>query len=200
MQALFTRVLPRLSEVEEDSYAHRNLLPRIHLAIRRSDVLDFQHIEVLASNVEKSSLLPDLAYQDPRIRPADRQRERLAFMSEEEDFRPGRRAEDQLYVLEGPRRNVQATQRRPTVGRSNPPASPSGIQTRANPAVALVPPTNPFASDVAAGASRPAPVCWKCRKSGHQHSDCPQPRSRFLHAGLESRQVVRFTRSFCYLV
>ena len=139
MQALFTRVVPRLSEVEEVSYAHRNLLPRIHLAIRRSDVLDFQHLEVLASSVEKShrvargyrppptperSLLPDLAYHEPRGRAADKQRDRLAFMEEEEEFFPHRRVADEVYVMEESRNNTQASRHRPPASRTSPAVTP----------------------------------------------------------------------------
>ena len=137
MQALFTREVSQLNEVEEVSYALRNLLPRIHLAIRRSDVIDFQHLQVLALNVVKShrvargyrpppnperSLLPDLAYHEQRGRATDRQRDRIASMAEDEGFYPRRKLADAIYVLEESRNDIQAVKQKPTARRPRPAA------------------------------------------------------------------------------
>ena len=89
MTSLFDRVIPGLFEWEEVSYAHRNLLPRLHLAVHRADVLEFVHLEVLATAAEKNyrvdgsfrppppadrSLIPNLAYRDVCVRAQDRRR------------------------------------------------------------------------------------------------------------------------------
>ena len=80
MRALVDKLKPCMSESEEVSYAHRNLLPRLHLAIHRNEIEDYVHLEHLANVAQKSyrvarsykpppvperSLLPDLAYKDP---------------------------------------------------------------------------------------------------------------------------------------
>ena len=81
MRAIFDRLIPRLPPSEEVSYAHRNLLPRLHLNIRRADVVDFVHLELLEMVAEKNytvarnyrppppperSLFPELAYREPK--------------------------------------------------------------------------------------------------------------------------------------
>ena len=87
MRVMFDKLNPRMSEAEEVSYAHRNMLPRLHLAVQRNDIEDFTHLEYLANAAQKSyrvarsykpppvperSLLPDLAYKDPNYRKPDR--------------------------------------------------------------------------------------------------------------------------------
>ena len=88
MRVMFDRLNPRMTESEEISYAHRNLIPRLHLAINRNDINDFTHLEYLANTAQKSyriarsykppptperSLLPDLAYKDPKNKRTDKQ-------------------------------------------------------------------------------------------------------------------------------
>lgn len=95
MLALFDRVSPRLSESDEISYAHRNLLPRLHLTIQRSTIRSYAQLETVAVAAEKAfrvarafrppprperSLLPDLAYRDPTPKPPQRRRDMLNLM------------------------------------------------------------------------------------------------------------------------
>ena len=98
---MFDRLIPRLRTYEEASYAHRNLLPRLHLNILRADVVDFVHLELLAIAAEKSyrvarnytppppperSLLPEPAYGEPQLQRSDRRParrpKRIAMMGE----------------------------------------------------------------------------------------------------------------------
>ena len=54
MIALFDRLERRITEAEELSYAHRNLLPRLQLAIPRGGAVDLGHLEQLAVEAEKT--------------------------------------------------------------------------------------------------------------------------------------------------
>ena len=117
MRVMFDKLTPRMSEAEEISYAHRNLLPRLHLAISRDEIDDFTHLEHLANVAQKSyrvarsykppptperSLLPDLAYRDPRtrrtVKPHDVRTERLAFLEENEESPPLDEPVDLAYL------------------------------------------------------------------------------------------------------
>ena len=86
MIALFDRLEPRMTEAEELSYAHRNLLPRLQLVIPRGGAVNLTYLEQLAVSAEKTyrvakaykppptperSLLPNLAYRKPRGRNRD---------------------------------------------------------------------------------------------------------------------------------
>ena len=86
MIALFDRLEPRMTEADELSYAHRNLLLRLQLAIPRGGAVNLTYLEQLAVSVEKTyrvakaykppptterSLLPNLAYREPRGRNRD---------------------------------------------------------------------------------------------------------------------------------
>ena len=91
---MFDKLTSPLTESEEISYAHRNLLPRLHLAIHRADARSFAQPEYLAMNAEKGNRVTK-AHRPP------------------------------------PNRNSQT------------------------------------------------PLCWNCRKGGHRHSNCPEPRTKF---------------------
>ena len=101
MRTMFDKLIPPMSEAEEISYAHRNLLPRLHLAINRNEIDDFTHLEYLANAAQKSyrvarsykpppspehSLLSDLAYKDSKsrktTRPFNTKTERLTLLEE----------------------------------------------------------------------------------------------------------------------
>ena len=103
MRAMFDTLISRLPTSEDVSYAHRNLLPRLHLNIRRADVVDFVRLELLAMAAVKSyrvarnyrppppperSLLSDLAYRERKLQSSDRRparrTERIALFSKEE--------------------------------------------------------------------------------------------------------------------
>ena len=53
MRVMFDKLTPRMSEAEEISYTHRNLLPRLHLAISRDEIDNFTHLEHLANVAQK---------------------------------------------------------------------------------------------------------------------------------------------------
>lgn len=93
MRALFDRLSPPWSNTEQLDYAHRNMLPRLQIAVRRDDVRDLEALEILATRAESSyeaahryrppptpekSLFPDLAYKAPKT-PARTSRDRGAI-------------------------------------------------------------------------------------------------------------------------
>ena len=113
MKAMFDKLTPPLTESEEISYAHRNLLPRIHLAIHRADARSFEQLEYLAMNAEKGyrvakayrppptpdrSLLPELAYYEPRSSGSDRRRETVAMTNERVEYSAYDGPVDELYL------------------------------------------------------------------------------------------------------
>lgn len=84
IRALFERLNPPWSLEEQLNYAHRNMLPRLQIAVHRRDIYDFYSLENLATRVERSydavnhyqappspeqSIFPDLAYRPPRKSP-----------------------------------------------------------------------------------------------------------------------------------
>ena len=97
MRVMFDKLSPPLSESEEISYAHRNLLPRLHLALHRADARSFPQLKYLPMNAEKGywiakayrpppnpdrSFIPELAYHEPTNRGVERRREVMAMMDE----------------------------------------------------------------------------------------------------------------------
>ncbi|KAL6419699.1 hypothetical protein ACFW04_011264 [Cataglyphis niger] len=90
LRAMYDRLSPPWSAAEQISYALRNMLPRLQIAMRREEVDDLDALEDLATRIEAShqlaqryrapptpdkSLFPDLAYRSPHCmnRPARRQ-------------------------------------------------------------------------------------------------------------------------------
>lgn len=87
---MFDRLIPKMPEAKEIRYAHRNLLPKLHLAIQRNQMRT-SHLEYLAHDAERRyqaakdykpsplpgrSSFPELAYRDPWDRGTDRQPDR----------------------------------------------------------------------------------------------------------------------------
>lgn len=77
MRNLFVRAVPPISEDEQLNIVHRNMLPRLQVAILRTEIRSLEGLEVLASRVERSfraamdfhappaperSMLPEFAY------------------------------------------------------------------------------------------------------------------------------------------
>ncbi|KAL6421184.1 hypothetical protein ACFW04_013737 [Cataglyphis niger] len=90
LRAMYDRLSSPWSATEQISYAFRNMLPRLQIAMRREEVDDLDALEDLATRIEAShqlaqryrapptpdkSLFPDLAYRSPRYvnRPTRRQ-------------------------------------------------------------------------------------------------------------------------------
>lgn len=80
MMGLFSRLVPAWSVKEQLDYTHRNMLPRLQVAVHRDDFIELDGLELLARRVERSyaaaqyyrapplpenSLCPDLAYRPP---------------------------------------------------------------------------------------------------------------------------------------
>ena len=81
IRTLLRRLSPPLTDEEQVSYAHSNMLQKLQLTIHRSEVVSLDHLERLAIQLEKGhrasrsyrppppperALLPGLAYRDPR--------------------------------------------------------------------------------------------------------------------------------------
>ncbi|XP_025270381.1 uncharacterized protein LOC112639720 [Camponotus floridanus] len=81
LRALLSRMSPPWALEEQLNFAHRNMLPRMQIAIRRQEFRDFATLENLATRMERSlqaekhyrpplppeqSLFPDLAYHAPK--------------------------------------------------------------------------------------------------------------------------------------
>ena len=113
MRAMFDKLTPPLTESEEISYTHRNLLPRLHLAIHRADARSFVQLEYMAMNAEKGyrvakayrpppnpdrSLLPELAYYEPRSRGSDRRRETVTMTNGRVEYSAYDGPVDELYL------------------------------------------------------------------------------------------------------
>ena len=113
MKAMFDKLTPPLTESEEIRYAHRNLLPRIHLAIHRANARSFEQLQYLDMNAEKGyrvatayrhpptldrSLLTELAYYEPRSRGSDRRRETVAMTNERVEYSAYDGTVDELYL------------------------------------------------------------------------------------------------------
>ncbi|KAL6419460.1 hypothetical protein ACFW04_014780 [Cataglyphis niger] len=78
LRAMYDRLSPAWSAAEQVSYAFRNMLPRLQIAMRRDEMDDLDALEDIAIRIEAShqlaqryrtpdkSLFPDLAYRSPR--------------------------------------------------------------------------------------------------------------------------------------
>ena len=81
LRAMFDRLSPPWNAAEQISYAFRNMLPRLQIAMRRDEIEDLDALEDIATRIEAShqlahryrapptpdkSLFPDLAYRSPR--------------------------------------------------------------------------------------------------------------------------------------
>ena len=195
MRAIFDRLIPRLPLSEEVSYAHRNILPRLHLNIRRADVVDFVHLELLAIAAEKSyrvvknyrppppperSLLPELTYREPKLQNSDRRParhpERIAVMEEPD-----------LYFRNDPVDVVYLSDEQGTTPSRNSPVkdSTSGVRGRPQVGSPKSPPTpnsNPFIPPlIDRRTDMWSPTCWNCSRAGHRHADCREPRKRICY-------------------
>ena len=188
MRAMFDKLKPRMSEAEEVSYAHRNLLPRLHLAVHLQEVEDYVHLEYLANKAQKSyhavksykpppvperSLLPDLAYKDPNYRRSEKRpnilRERLAFMEEDVESPEFEENVDLAYLSLEKKGNGRTDSR--TRPGSNPETrlrDPKTPTPRPE-----IPPENPTARVFR---------CWNCSEPGHGFTSCTATRNKFCFA------------------
>ena len=197
MRTMFDKFIPPMSEAEEISYAHRNLLSRLHLAIKRNEIDDSTHLEYLANAAQKSyrvarsykpptspehSLLPDLAYKDPKSRKTNRpfntKTERLTLLEKEEELPPNEDHKDQAYLA-----------------RDNDIKKRSRDKPKDNPKTKLTvpPPTDtpsPSAHSTPNKNYNPNFKCWNCLELGHGFSVCKETRNRFCY-GCGKRDVIK---------
>lgn len=163
MQALFDRLSPPWSIEEQLNYAHRNMLPKLQVAVRRYEFRDFASLELLVSRIEAShdaatryrappaperSLFPELAYR-PKSKPA--------------------------------RAPMVAAAPAASTGQ----ASANRSRARANPAVAG-PSTATIGAAPASSETAPARVpttarCWNCDKIGHLARECGEARRMYCY-------------------
>lgn len=163
MQALFNRLSPSWDLTEQLNYAHRNMLPRVQIALRRDEFRDFATLELLASRIEVSckaatnyrappapekSLFPELAYRSPR--------------------KVSRGSPTSATGLSAP----VVTGSRKDAGRGRVGAVASG------PSAAAVPGTS---AGSAATPVRPVSTvkCWNCERVGHIARECGERRRTY---------------------
>ncbi|KYM97851.1 Gag-Pol polyprotein [Cyphomyrmex costatus] len=156
MQALFDRLCPPWSLPEQLNYAHRNMLPRLQVVIRRDEIYDFASLERMALRVELShdaatryrappapekSLFPDLAYRPPKKNPRTPVVAAAGFSaSGNTNNRRGNRFE---------------------AGSSAPPATAT--------------------TDAASATSASSIKCWNCEKTGHRARECKETRRLYCY-------------------
>ncbi|KMQ86252.1 reverse ribonuclease integrase, partial [Lasius niger] len=158
MQALLERLDPPWQLSEQLNYAHRNMLPRLRIAVRRKEVYDFRSLETLASQVEECyepdrqpnqtrSIFPELAYRATPRQP--------------KHSKPMAAAGISATKPKG-KRNATTESKK---------ASVNAID-KAN--------SDPKPSTSAANNTRMAEMrCWNCDGKGHRSRDCTQ--ARILH-------------------
>jgi len=164
MQALFDRLSPPWSMTEQLNYAHRNMLPRLQIAVRRDEFRDFASLELLASRIEVSqdaatryrappaperSLFPELAYRSPR-----------------KTARSSAAAAPGLVAAAGTE-GGKAAKRRAC-------GNPAGAERSAAPSTSV-------ASTAIVPARATTAKCWNCGKIGHLARECAEDRRVYCY-------------------
>jgi len=160
LRALFSRMSPPWSVTEQLNLAHRNMLPRLQIAIRRTEFADFPTLEYLATRVERSflaeknyrpplppeqSIFPDLAYRAPKGKaklPAT-----VATVAATKKAKPNKSAN------------------------ANPRDS-----AKDNSTVTTTP-----ATTTAVAATFTNLKCWNCEATGHRARECTEPRKIYCY-------------------
>ena len=204
MRVMFDKLNLRMSEAEEVSFAHRNMLPRFHLALQRNDIEDFAHLEYLANAAQKSyrvarsykpppvperSLLPDLAYKDPNYRTPDRRpantRERIAFLDQGVESYDYEEPIDQVFLANERKGNsVNESRNKPRI---NPEMGNPNPNPRPTPPKPNCPPESPTPRVFR---------CWNCGEPGHGFTTCAVPRTKFCY-GCGRKDVTKAECSYC---
>ena len=168
---MFDKFKPRMSEAEEVSYAHINLLPRLHLLYNAQKSYRVAK-RYKAPPVPERSLLPDLAYKDPNYQRSERRpnipRERLAFMEDVES--PDFEENVDLAYLSLEKKSNGRTDSRTRPG-SNPERRPRDPKTPTP--RPEIPPENHTPRVFR---------CWNCDEPGHGFTSCTAPRNKFCFA------------------
>jgi len=174
MQALFDRLSPPWSLAEQLNYAHRNMLPRLQVAVRRDEIRSFASLEIMASRIEVSheaatryrapppperSLFPELAYRSPK-----------------------KTARATVAAAMGVSTPVSA-------GRKKAAKTSSPNTSAAGPTVV---PANPAIAPVATTSGRVGNVkCWNCEKTGHIARECGEERRIYCYRCGKSNVTVK---------
>jgi len=166
LRALFSRMSPPWPVAEQLNLAHRNMLPRLQIAIRRTEFADFQTLEYLATRVERSflaeknyrpplppeqSIFPDLAYRAPK----------------------GKGKTPATVAT------VAATKKGKTKTSKAANANPrdSSKNTATDPTVSA----KPSATTTAVAATSSTLKCWNCEATGHRARECTEPRKIYCY-------------------
>jgi len=169
LRALFSRMSPPWPLAEQLNFAHRNMLPRLQIAIRRTEFTDFSTLEYLATRVERSflaeknyrpplppeqSIFPDLAYHAPKGK-----------------------SKNPATVA-----TIASTKRGKTKQNKAAKANPrnSARDTAADP-VAAPKPSATNAAVTAVATTSNALKCWNCEAVGHRARECTEPRKVYCY-------------------
>ena len=213
MISLFDRVVPRLSEEEEISFVHRNVLPRFELIITRQNIFSLTQFEKIAVSVEKSlllsktyrppssperSLLPDLAYGEPFHFKTRNNKELISFLNEQDVSKEHGELIETLLAL---KESKSIPQNSPINAKNVKPKIDSKIFNNkyAEPRNSS---TNPFIpnfieSDSNIRTNVPKKIsCWNCNKEGHRFDSCSEPKTIFCFK-CGKKDVIRPTCPKC---
>lgn len=208
MNGLFARLNPAWTEWERVRYAHRNMLPVYRVVIQLHDRLTMRDLERAVARQEQilrsvgtrrapprpeASLCPGFAYWDsPERQTTSRRTELRAVQIQDVVSDDQLSANDDGAVTELLHAMIPSRARRSndTGGRPRAPLNsrprPTSSAPRARTAPTVVPAeTSPLPApetcSAPAPADRRAPDCWNCRKSGHRHRECQEPRRLFCY-------------------
>lgn len=161
LRALLSRMSPPWSIPEQLSFAHRNMLPRFQIAIRRHEFSCFRSLEELATRVERTyaaersyraplppeqSLFPDLAYHAPKGKPKSPATVATVGAAKSGGGRGKKRAGD---------------------------ASASATAANAASTTSVTASGDTVSATAAASNNL---KCWNCEKLGHRARECSEPR------------------------
>jgi len=142
------------------------MLPRLQIAIRRTEFADFQTLEYLATRVERSflaektyrpplppeqSIFPDLAYRAPK----------------------GKTKTPAMVAT------VAATKKGKVKPRK--PANVSPNDSATNTATDSTITTKPSTATAAVAATASNLKCWNCEATGHRARECTEPRKIYCY-------------------
>jgi len=165
LRALFSRMTPPWSVAEQLNLAHRNMLPRLQIAIRRTEFADFPTLEYLATRVERS-FLAEKNYRPP-LPPEQSAFPDLAYHA------PKGKTKAPATVA-----TVATAQR----GKAKPkkPANVNSNDSAKNTATDSTVSTKPSATTVAIATTANL-KCWNCEATGHRARECTEPRKIYCY-------------------
>jgi len=166
LRALFSRMSPPWPLAEQLNFAHRNMLPRLQIAIRRTEFADFSTLEYLATRVERSflaeknyrpplppeqSIFPDLAYHAPKGKAKN-----PATVATIAAAKKGKSKQNKTAKV-NPRDSEKDT------------ATDSAASAK------------PSTTATAVAATSNNIKCWNCEAIGHRARECTEPRKVYCY-------------------